>query len=185
MRPTEYGIARSSAAHPASKTERGNHQARIAEHQLRLDESLPFLLAEQTIGIDIDAFQRNRRRIAGPNSVLIFRLAVAQSGGILFNDKPAGSAGSFGENGIKVGKSAVADPLLVAGDFVSRDFAVLDYGIRYRAQGAEVAAGFRLRGAIGHKKSFLADARHPPLPLLVGAADRQSDRCQEMWQKSR
>ena len=104
-----------------AKSERGNHQARIAEHQLRLDEALPFLLTEQTVGIDVDAFQRNCRGVAGPNPVLVFRFSVAQSGGILFNDKPAGSSGSFGENGIQVGKSAVADPLLVAGDFVSRD----------------------------------------------------------------
>ena len=43
MRPTEYGIARSRARPSGSKPERGDHQARIAKHQLGLKETLPFL----------------------------------------------------------------------------------------------------------------------------------------------
>ena len=64
---------------PAAQAERRHHQARVAEHGLRLDQSLAFHAADQPVGIDVDIVKRERRRVAEADAVLVFGFVVRES----------------------------------------------------------------------------------------------------------
>ena len=111
--------------------------------------------------------------------MLVFRLAVREALGALFHDEPARPAGSVGQDGVRVGDAAVADPLLAAGDLVPVNAAVLDHRLGRGLQGAEVAAGFRLGGAVGEQHAFFGDAASSNLLLLRRGADADRVAAQE------
>lgn len=71
-----------------AETERADHQSRIAEDGLRLGQTLSFDTADEPFGRDVDIFQEKCRRVAGADTVLVFRLAVAEAGHIALDDEP-------------------------------------------------------------------------------------------------
>jgi hypothetical protein len=95
MRLVEYGnraIERGPTLPPAKGR---NHQAGIAEHCLRLNQSLPFHSADQPVGVDVDVIERERCRIAESNAVLIFRLVVLKPFAPFSTMNQLGPAGVF------------------------------------------------------------------------------------------
>src|SRR5271157_696917 len=98
---------------------RGHHQARVAEHGLRLVQPLAFHSADQPVRIHIDVAQRKRGRIAEADAVFVLRFVVAEALGALLHDEPTGTRGCIRQNGVDVGDAAVADPLFAAVDLVA------------------------------------------------------------------
>ena len=82
---------------PSSAQPKGrHHQARVAEHGLRLIQSLAFHATHKPVGIDIDVVERQRRRVAEANAMLIFRFVVRETFRALVDNEPTRSAGSVG-----------------------------------------------------------------------------------------
>ena len=108
-----------------SQAKRRHHQARVAEHGLRLIQSLAFHAAHQPVGIHIDVVERKRGRIAEADAVLVFRFVVGEALGALLHDEPTRAGGRIRQNRVSVGHSAVADPLLAAVDLVAGDAVAL------------------------------------------------------------
>ena len=117
--------------------------------------------------------------------MLVFRLVVGETLRSLFHDEPARTGGRASQNRVGIGDSAVADPLLVAGDFVADDAAVFDDRVRRSAKRSQIAAGFRFRGAVGEQQSLFRDARQPDFLLLRSGADRDRIAAQERGQHRR
>ena len=62
-----------------AQSERRDHQARVAEDGLRLNQSLAFDAADQPVGIDIDIVERECRRVAEADAVLVFGLVLREA----------------------------------------------------------------------------------------------------------
>ena len=122
--------------------------------------------------IDIDVIEGQRGGVAQADAVLVFGLVVSKTLRVFFDDEPGWTAGRVCQHCICAGDSTVADPLLVAVNFVAHDASVLKDAIGRGAQGSQIAAGFRLGGAVGKQQSLIGDAAQPELLLLVGGADR-------------
>ncbi len=165
-----------------AQAERCDHQARIAEHGLRLNQSLAFDAANEPVGIDINVVERQRRRVAQADAVLVFRFVVGETLHAFFHDEPARTAGRVGQNRVGIGDTTVADPLLVAVDLVADDAVVLGNAFRRGAKRPQIAARFRLRGAVGEQQSLFGDARQPDLLLLRSGADKDRIAAQERGQ---
>jgi MFS family permease len=67
-----------------AQAERGDHQPRIAEHQLHLDQALALDLAQQLSGRDKYLIEQHGRCVAGPNSMFLFWFAMGQAFGACF-----------------------------------------------------------------------------------------------------
>ena len=63
----------------AAESEGRHHQARVAEYLLRLNQPLAFDPADEPVGVDVDIVEREGRRVAEANAVLVFGLVVAES----------------------------------------------------------------------------------------------------------
>ena len=117
--------------------------------------------------------------------MLVFRFVVGKTLRAFFHDEPTRTAGRVGQNRVGIGDSAVADPLFIAVDFVADDPAVFGDAVCRGAQRSQIAAGFRLGGAIGKQQSFFRDARQPDFLLLRGGADSDGIASQERGQHRR
>ena len=113
--------------------------------------------------------------------MLIFRFIVRESLCVFLYDEPARASRGVGENRVGIGDSAIADPLLVAVDFVTDDAAILKDSVCGRAECSQIAARFRFGGAVSKQQSFIRDAAQPEF-LLFG---RGSDSDWIATQKSR
>ena len=142
----------------APKAERRDHQARVAEDRLRLNQALAFDAADQPVGVDVNVVERQRCRVAQANAVLVFGLVVSETLRALFDDEPARTRGSIRQDRVGVGDAAVADPLLAAVDLVADDLAVFDDAIGGGLQRSQIAAGFGLGRAVGEQQSLFGDA---------------------------
>src|SRR5215472_143522 len=89
------------------EAERRYHQARVAEHRLRLDQSLAFHTTDQPVGIDVNIGEREGCRVAEADAVLVFRLVMLEAGRAFLNHEPTGTAGRVRQYGVSVGDSAV------------------------------------------------------------------------------
>ena len=103
--------------------------------------------------------------------MLVLALALFEALGVTIDHKPGGSARGVGKDRVEVGVAAVGDPLLVAVEQVADDLAVLLDPGGGGAQGGEVAARFRLGGAVGHQQAFFTDLAHPACLLFLGTAE--------------
>ena len=106
-----------------------------------------------------------------------------EAGGVAVDDEPARAAGGVGQDRVQVGDAAVADPLLLAGDPVRRDGAVVA-GHRHGdgLQRPEVAARLRLGRAVGHQQALGGDASQPASLLLGRAPDHDRVAAEERRQ---
>ena len=114
--------------------------------------------------------------------MLVLGLAVAETIDAAFHHEPTGSARGHGQDGVQIGVAAVADPLLIAGDFVAHHLAVFLHRRGGCPQCAEIAAGIGFGGAVGHQQPLLGDAGHPVLFLLLGGAEDDRVAAQERGQ---
>ena len=92
-------------------------------------------------------------------------------GGAPLHDEPARAGGRIRQHRVRVGDAAVADPLLAAVDTVSHDAAVFLHAVRRGLQGAQIAAGVGLGGAVGEQQALFGDARQPEFLLLRRGPD--------------
>src|SRR5271167_1957588 len=148
-----------------------HHHTCVTEDHLGLQQALAFYAADEPVGVHIHVIQPKGRRVAQTNAMLVFRLVVGEARYALFHDEPAWPYGRVGQYGVSIGDATVADPLLAAVDLVANDLAVFLDAIGGRLQRAQVAAGFRLRRAVGEQNSFFSDATQPFLLLLRSGAE--------------
>jgi hypothetical protein len=71
----------------ASKTERGDHQACVAEHPLRLREPLPLDATEQLISRYVDVVEHHCSRVAVANAVFVLGFTVTEAFGAGFDQE--------------------------------------------------------------------------------------------------
>ena len=118
--------------------------------------------------------------------MLVLRLAEDEPGSVAVDDEPARAAGGVGEDRVEVGDTAVADPLLLAGDPVRRDGAGV-VGDRHGdgLHRTEVASRLRLGGAIGHQQALAGDPSQPASLLVRCASDHDRVAAQERRQDRR
>ena len=98
--------------------------------------------------------------------MLVLGLAGGEALRSTLDDEPRGSGRSSCKHGVHVRMAAVGDPLLVAGDLVSHDLAVLFDWHGDGLEGSEVASRGRLRRAIRHEQTLLGNAAQPMRPLI-------------------
>ncbi len=178
-------MARSSSAPSGPQAKRRNHQARVTEHRLRLQQALAFHAADQPVGVHVDIVERQRCRVAETNTMLVFRLVVGKARRAFFYDEPGRTAGRVGQNGVSISNAAVADPLLAAIDLVADNLAVLDDAVGRGLQRSQIAAGFRFGGAVGEQNSLFRDSCPATFSSAPEWRRRLSDRCPGKWQTKR
>jgi hypothetical protein len=163
----------------AAQAEGGDHQPGVAEDRLGLLQALAFDVADQPVGRHQHLVEVDRGGIAGTDAVLVLGLAPAETLDPALDDEPARSARGEGQHAVEIGVAAVGDPLLGAGDPVAGELAVVDHRLGAGAERAEVAAGFRLGGAVGHQQPLAGDAAHPVALLFGGTAEDDRVAAQE------
>ena len=84
-----------------AEPERRDHQPRVAEHLLGLDEALALDAADQPVGVDVDVVEEQRGGVAQPDAVLVLGLAVREALGAAVDDEPARPAGSEREDRVE------------------------------------------------------------------------------------
>ena len=104
--------------------------------------------------------------------MLVFGFVVGESLGVFFDDEPSRAGWRAGQDRVRSGDAAVADPLLVAVDLVADDAAILHHAVGGGAKSAEIAARFRFGRAVGEEQSFIGDAAQPDFLLVVRRTNR-------------
>ena len=66
-----------------TKSKSRDHHAGIAEHQLRLDQSLAFHATHEAVGVNVDIVKRQRGSVAQTNAMLVLGLVVSKALGAL------------------------------------------------------------------------------------------------------
>ena len=90
-----------------AEAERGDHEARVAEDELRLEEPLPLDAADEVLDGDVDVGERERRGVRGADAVLVLGLAVGEALGPLLEDEPGRPGRGVREDRVDVGEAAV------------------------------------------------------------------------------
>lgn len=154
----------------AAQAEGRDHEARVAEHRLRLREPLALDAADDVLGRDLDVLERERRGVGDANAVLVLGLSGGESLGALLHDEEGGAGFGGGEDGVEIGVGAIGDELLAAVDSVEGLPVALESD-RLALERAQVAAHRGLGDAVGHQERLAGDAAHPLALLLRRAAD--------------
>jgi hypothetical protein len=157
---------------PAAQPERGDHETRVTEHLLGLEQALALDASDERVALHRHVVEVEGGRVAEPDAVLVLGLGLREALGPALDDEPARPARAVGQDGVGVGDPAVADPLLAPVEAVAHHAPVLLHGGGGGLQRAEVAARLGLGRAVGEQEAFLGEPGEPQLPLVVGGADR-------------
>src|SRR5205085_2627153 len=99
-----------------SQAKRCDHQAGVAEYCLRLQQTLTFHAADQTVSSDIDIIEGERCCVAEADAMLVLGFIMREALRALLDDEPGRTSGCVCENTVSLGYTAVAYPLFVAVD---------------------------------------------------------------------
>ena len=174
-------MALSSADQPAPESECGDHEARVSEDLLGLEQTLALHPADQRVAVDGYVVEVESSRVAQADAVLVLRFGLCEAVRASLDHEPARPAWRLGQDGVHVGDAAVADPLLATVEPVADDVPVLLDWSGGRLEGGEVAAGFGLGGAVGEQDPLVGDPGQPLLLLLRRSRPPRSDRCRGTW----
>ena len=150
-----------------AQAEGGDHQAGVTEDELGLNESLTLDPADQPISRHLDVVEEEGGGVAEADAVLVLGLAVGKARGVAVDHEPRRATRGVGQDGVEIGDAPVADPLLLPGDPVGGDSAVVaGHRLGDGLQRTEVAARLRLGRAVRHQEPLGRDASQPQRLLV-------------------
>ncbi len=155
-----------------AEAEGRDHQARVAEHLLCLDQALALDAADEPVGFGTWTLSRNSA------AVLLSRMPCLSSGCASEARRSRSTTNQVGPPSVnaRIVEASAMPPLLIhclrAVDEVVGDVPVVVLlGYRGRCQRTQVAAGLGLGGAVREEDALLGDATQPLRTLLLGRAD--------------